>query len=376
VVAVTLGLTVGCGGNYGVGSGEGGESSGGSNASGQGGNGTGGTNGGKNGGKGGLTSGGVAGDSNGGASAGTGAGGGSAATGGAQGCRLSTDPLPEYTPASPAVVWGRLSLFFYGAMGEPLEPLPDTATTAWVRGRVRAILEREWAEFQRAPAGLQEFMQDWAFDGNANSARAWSSAFANPEGNFAHLLTPFSFLTDQAFLVAHPTPSRRGNWIAWNLACNGPQSPPPEFEAEPVTVPPNMTRRQAVEAATSDDVCAGCHFMMDPLGFSLEHYDELGNYRTTENGLPIDSTGGYSFETFSAYFSDIDDLSTTLFYACDSQHCFGSRLLEYALTRVRPGDVSFEGSETAYIFREFTQNSLAFGPLLEAVATTPAFLRE
>ena len=29
---------------------------------------------------------------------------------------------------------------------------------------------------------------------------------------------------------------------------------------------------------------------MDPLGFSLEHYDQFGRYRTHENGLPIDAS--------------------------------------------------------------------------------------
>jgi hypothetical protein len=250
-----------------------------------------------------------------------------------------------------------------------------------VRGRVREILERQWAEDQRAPDGLEEFMQDWAFGGDADSARLWATAFARPDGNFSDLLGMgdgrTSFLSDRAFVVARTTPSRRGNWIAQNLACNGVALPPPEFQFGPVTVPPNMTRRQALEAETSDAVCAGCHRNMDPLGFSLENYDELGNYRTTENGLPIDSSGGYGFETFSAYFDDVESLATTLFYACDSQHCFGRGVLQYALARARPGDVNaFEASESAYVFREFTNNCLALGPLLEAIATTPAFLRE
>jgi hypothetical protein len=367
VAAVTLGL-VSCGGNYAVGSdetgGQGGSSTGARSGVGSGGD--------ASGGRGGAAAGGVA---------GTGAGGGSAATGGAQGCNLSDEPLPAFAPAAPEVVWDRLSSFFYGAYREPFEPLPEATTKAWVVGRVRAILERQWAEDQRAPDGLEQFMQDWAFEGDAESARLWATAFARPAGNFADLFATVddraSFLSDRAFLVARPTPSRRGNWMAQNLACNGVQAPPPELEADPVTVPPNMTRREALEAETSDDVCAGCHRMMDPLGFSLENYDELGNYRATENGLPIDTSGGYSFETFSAYFTGIENLSNTLILACDSQNCFGRGLLQYALDRARPGGAaSFEPSESAYVFREFTGHNLALGPLLEAIATTPAFLRE
>ena len=41
-----------------------------------------------------------------------------------------------------------------------------------------------------------------------------------------------------------------------------------------------------------DESCAGCHSLIDPLGFSLENYDPIGQYRTEElNGLPVDSSG-------------------------------------------------------------------------------------
>ena len=31
---------------------------------------------------------------------------------------------------------------------------------------------------------------------------------------------------------------------------------------------------------------------MDPVGFSLENYDAVGRWRTTEDGKPIDASGG------------------------------------------------------------------------------------
>jgi hypothetical protein len=38
-------------------------------------------------------------------------------------------------------------------------------------------------------------------------------------------------------------------------------------------------------------VCATCHNMMDPIGLALENYDEVGKWRTLDNGLPIDASG-------------------------------------------------------------------------------------
>jgi len=46
-------------------------------------------------------------------------------------------------------------------------------------------------------------------------------------------------------------------------------------------------------------MCAGCHGLFDPLGLALEHFDSIGKYRETENGLAIDVTGtmnGMSFD--------------------------------------------------------------------------------
>ena len=37
--------------------------------------------------------------------------------------------------------------------------------------------------------------------------------------------------------------------------------------------------------------CAGCHAIFDPLGMALEHFDSIGRYRQTEDGLPIDASG-------------------------------------------------------------------------------------
>jgi hypothetical protein len=37
--------------------------------------------------------------------------------------------------------------------------------------------------------------------------------------------------------------------------------------------------------------CAVCHVVMDPLGFGLENFDPIGQYRTMDGTLPVDSSG-------------------------------------------------------------------------------------
>jgi hypothetical protein len=46
-----------------------------------------------------------------------------------------------------------------------------------------------------------------------------------------------------------------------------------------------------MEEHRKNPVCAACHTIMDPIGFSLESFDLIGRSRTTDGGVPIDATG-------------------------------------------------------------------------------------
>ena len=80
-------------------------------------------------------------------------------------------------------------------------------------------------------------------------------------------------------------PVLRGKWMLENLL--GTPPPPP-----PANVPPLEARRRAAPAhdARADGehranpACAGCHQVMDPLGFALENFDAVGAWRTREAG--------------------------------------------------------------------------------------------
>jgi hypothetical protein len=103
-------------------------------------------------------------------------------------------------------------------------------------------------------------------------------------------------LGQAAVLAGHSPPDRtsptyRGVFISQNLLCQIPPSPPPEGVPTFPPYDPNMTTRQRLEQATSDEPCAACHALFDPLGFGLEHLDSIGQYRATEGGLAIDATG-------------------------------------------------------------------------------------
>jgi len=50
--------------------------------------------------------------------------------------------------------------------------------------------------------------------------------------------------------------------------------------------------RERLAAHRAKPACAGCHNLMDPIGFALENYDAVGRWRIAEDKKPVDATGG------------------------------------------------------------------------------------
>lgn len=88
----------------------------------------------------------------------------------------------------------------------------------------------------------------------------------------------------------HNSPTRRGVFISGTFLCVTPP-PPPNGVITILPDDPTKTARQKLDAHRTSDSCKGCHALFDPLGFGLEHFDSIGQYRATEGGLTIDATG-------------------------------------------------------------------------------------
>lgn len=105
-------------------------------------------------------------------------------------------------------------------------------------------------------------------------------------------------------VTSQPTrtsPVKRGKWVLAQLLCTEPPPPPANVEAIPTTSTPTGTFRQQLEAHRAKPECAGCHNLMDPIGFGLENFDAVGRYRTEDlGGFPIDASGTlYNGKNFS-----------------------------------------------------------------------------
>jgi hypothetical protein len=97
-------------------------------------------------------------------------------------------------------------------------------------------------------------------------------------------------------VTSYPTrtsPVLRGKWILENILGTPPPAPPPNVPAlkESDEGGKVTTVRERMEEHRRNPACATCHRVMDPLGFSLDNFDAIGQWRSKEAGLPIDASG-------------------------------------------------------------------------------------
>jgi hypothetical protein len=138
-------------------------------------------------------------------------------------------------------------------------------------------------------------------------------------------------------ILSHPdqsSPIQRGIFVREELLCEHLPDPPADIVIEPPNPDPNATTRERFAEHTENPDCQACHVLIDPIGFGFESYDELGRFRTEENGLPIDASGSLLFTTSSqAIEGDFDgavELSQRLATAPQVAECVADRWFTWA----------------------------------------------
>jgi mono/diheme cytochrome c family protein len=163
------------------------------------------------------------------------------------------------------------------------------------------------------------------------------------------------------------SPVTRGKWILDNFIGAPPPPPPPDVPALEQTAIKG-TLRQRMELHRKNPACAGCHRNMDPLGFALENFDPLGQWRTSDEGLPVDTAGtlpdGTTFRGVAglraALLARPDVFATTL----------TEKLLTYALGR---GVEYYDAPAVRQIVRTAGENNYRFSRLILGIVSSAPF---
>jgi hypothetical protein len=171
-----------------------------------------------------------------------------------------------------------------------------------------------------------------------NEADSWQ-AVTLPATERAGLLTKVGFLAAHSH-GANGSPPLRGSYVMQRIFCLPVDPPPPGTD----TTPPDatgsaLTNRQQFEERTSPGDCRGCHAMLNPFGFALEHYDAIGAYREMDNGQPVNAVVELVDTDVTGQVNGGIELSEKLATSRQVSDCAASRWFRYARGRgVEPAD--------------------------------------
>jgi hypothetical protein len=109
----------------------------------------------------------------------------------------------------------------------------------------------------------------------------------------------FGVLTHPYLLAAfsyqkQTSPIHRGVFLTRNIVGRALRPPPMAQTFNDATFAPDLTMREKVAHLTRPEACQTCHSVINPLGFSLEHFDAVGRFRLRENDRLIDSVSEYT----------------------------------------------------------------------------------
>ena len=102
-----------------------------------------------------------------------------------------------------------------------------------------------------------------------------------------YLLAAFSYQKSTS-------PIHRGVFLTRNIVGRSLKSPPVAVAFKDADFAPNLSMREKVAELTRPQACQGCHSVINPLGFSLEHYDAVGRFRTKDGDKAIDASADYT----------------------------------------------------------------------------------
>ena len=170
------------------------------------------------------------------------------------------------------------------------------------------------------------------------------------------------------------SPVKRGVWVLENILGTPPPEPPPNVPALEETKGESgkaLTLREQMTLHRGAPTCAGCHKIMDPIGFSLENFDADASWRTKqggEGGMPIDT----KVKLFDGQeVNGPTGLRTALLrYSPQFARMFAEKLMTYAVGR---GMEYTDMPTIRAIVRETARDNNRFSAIVTAVVKSPQF---
>ncbi len=184
------------------------------------------------------------------------------------------------------------------------------------------------------------------------------------------LLSHGSFLSVAA-KFGDTSPTQRGILVRKRLLCETIPPPPPDVDVDnPPTSPDSECKVDRYAAHRSNGACRACHELIDPIGFGLEQFDHLGQFREVEaehSECAITGEGAIDGQTFSGPAGLAD-------YVIDNElldTCLVTQVYRFAMGH-DAGDEDMRYLDD--LQAAFRDNGYAFDELVLSLVSDDAFL--
>ncbi|MEP7209250.1 MAG: DUF1592 domain-containing protein [Alphaproteobacteria bacterium] len=200
-----------------------------------------------------------------------------------------------------------------------------------------------------------------------SSADEWTTYTFPKSAERSGILTEVTFLS----LFSHPgrsSPTKRGVKLHEIFMCQPTPDPPANVDFSKVQAIENGTVRTRLIDHMTNAGCSSCHARSDPPGLALEHFDGLGQLRTTENGAVID----VSAEIGGAKLVGAQGLGQMMHDSPQVPACLVRNVFDYGVGR--PIDYKSMPYYTAET-KAFADGGYQLPALYSRIATSPEFFK-
>ena len=162
------------------------------------------------------------------------------------------------------------------------------------------------------------------------------------------------YILSQFSYPYNSSPIHRGVFLTRHMLGRTLKPPPEAVSFENQTLDPSLSMREKVAHVTRASNCMSCHEIINSLGFSLENYDAIGRWRSSDKDKKIDASSSY--ETSSGKMINLNgSRSLAEFIANDSksQKAFIKSMFEYMIKQ----PIQAYGQKTMeYLFNGFRES--------------------
>ena len=191
----------------------------------------------------------------------------------------------------------------------------------------------------------------------------------SPESRRGGLLRQGSVLSVTSY-ATRTSPILRGVLVLRNIVGAPPATPPPNVPAlDESTMAANLPMRERLAAHRNNAVCASCHKTIDPVGFSLENFNAVGQWRDVEvEDKPVDSSGALPGDK---EFNGVDGLESALM---KRPELFSTALTENLMTfALGRGMEYYDAPAVRKIVRDAQKDDYRFSSVILGIVKSAPF---